>query len=90
METILQSAILVEGKIWTGNRHHNVIHKYCEQTENGRIPAQHIQGFVTSHFRFVDREEGARIALEAGQISELSYSPTELFSEDIWHGNMGG
>ncbi len=40
-----------------------------------------IQGFWTQDGRFVDREEAARIALEAGQTAEL-ISP--LFSENIF------
>jgi hypothetical protein len=41
-----------------------------------------IQGFWTQDGRFVDREEAANIALEAGQISKI---PAEVFtSENLW------
>ena len=43
-----------------------------------------IQGFLTSKNRFVDRKEGAKIALEAKQIKELKFSKTDLYSEDIY------
>lgn len=44
---------------------------------------EHTQGFMTNLGRFVDRKEGARIALECGQITEL-LSGDELYSEDIF------
>lgn len=40
------------------------------------------QGFVTSRGRYVNREEGARIAAAAGQIKNKKQ--TVLCSEDIW------
>jgi len=45
------------------------------------------QGFLTSEGRFVDRIEAAGIALAAGQIAQLRWGE-ELFSEDLWHGNL--
>lgn len=39
------------------------------------------QGFLTNLNRFVDREEGAKIAYAAGQIAEVS---DMLFSEDLY------
>ena len=43
------------------------------------------QGFLTSSNRFVDRKEAAKIALEAGQITELKYgNENELYSEDLY------
>jgi hypothetical protein len=42
-----------------------------------------IQGFVTDEGRFVDRLEGAAIALAAGQIAALKWPP-DLYSEDLW------
>lgn len=39
------------------------------------------QGFMTNRLRFVDRNEAAYIAYEAGQIQ---YRKPKLFSEDIW------
>lgn len=41
------------------------------------------QGFTTSSGRYVDRIEGAAIAIAAGQITELKWPPN-LFSEDLW------
>lgn len=42
------------------------------------------QGFLTSRGRFVNRVEAGKIAIAAQQIEELSYSDTDLFSEDLY------
>ena len=42
---------------------------------------EHEQGFLTNKNRFVDREEGAKIAFESGQIKE---ELIRLFSEDLY------
>lgn len=40
-----------------------------------------VQGFLTSHNRFVGRQEAAKLAFHNGQIGEPK---EELFSEDLW------
>lgn len=59
-------------------RHHNLF-----AIAAGR-PDQ--SGFLTSAGRFVDRVEGLRLALAAGQplIDHSSRHATQLFSEDLW------
>lgn len=42
-----------------------------------------IQGFLTDKNMFVDRYEGARIALESGQIEKLQFGK-KLYSEDLY------
>lgn len=42
-----------------------------------------VQGFLTNLNRFVDRKEGAKIALNNGQIDKLSYGK-QLYSEDLY------
>lgn len=42
------------------------------------------QGFVTNNFRFVDREEGLKIAKEANQIIRQAGDPDYLSSENLW------
>lgn len=45
-----------------------------------------VHGFMTSHGRFVDRQEAARLVVETGQGSPRlweGYAPA-LFSEDMW------
>jgi hypothetical protein len=84
MERIKEAAILHEGKVYTGRRHCNIIHAIVQQTGCKRVPATSPQGFVTEEGRFVDREEGAKIALACGQIKKLKYNSRDLFSEDLY------
>lgn len=54
---------------------HNV--KYDKKTA--------VQGFLTDDFRFVDRYEAKKIAVEANQlIVPIEKTFAELYSEDMW------
>lgn len=60
-----------------GMRHHDIFRRFGDEMD----PHMEAQGFYTSKGRFVGREEAAKIAYAAGQIS----SPTnKLFSEDLY------
>lgn len=64
------------------NRHGDIIK--CIVTDLSMEDAHDFdQGFITSEGRYVDRREGAAIAIAAGQITELQ-CPPNLFSEDLW------
>lgn len=78
-ERIEMSAVLHEGSIYTGKRHPDAIRLAVEKT--GKKPINRELGFVTNTGRFVSREEAAKIALSAGQITEAK---DKLFSEDLW------
>ncbi len=84
---IKSSAIKLEdGRIITGPRHHNIIKKCIIELE--MVPPIHgEQGFVTDIGVFLNREDAAIHALEIGQIKELKFNSTQLFSEDIWPTN---
>jgi hypothetical protein len=86
MERIKESAILFlpNGKVYTGKRHHDCIRKIVEETGIRPVKAENPQGFVTEEGRFVDRVEGGRIAIAAGQIKELKYHHEDMFSEDLY------
>ena len=43
---------------------------------------------MTSEGRFVDREEGKKIAFNVGQSSEETIIATRLTSEDLWRGSI--
>jgi len=45
---------------------------------------EYIHGFLTTTNLFVERIEGAQIALGCAQINKLNYSNTKLFSEDLY------
>ena len=81
------------GLLFTGWRHCDcfvTLHAWSDRlSEEERIAvgeeqiAGLRQGFMTSTGRFVDREEGARIAIEAGQVEEGNLRGC-LFSEDLY------
>lgn len=83
---IAAAAILERGRVWTGTRHHLIIRDIVEARgkEEGYVSGE--QGFVTDDGRFVEREEAAKIAFEAGQIPEPK---KYLFSEDVFKVNEG-
>jgi hypothetical protein len=74
------------GIVVCGRRHHNCYYTAWGLNE-GHVEHLHeannkaIQGFLTSDDRFVDRKEGAKIAMEYGQITQ---STDCLFSEDLY------
>lgn len=76
---IVNSAVLHNGIIYTGKRHHNIFQSTYPLgcIKNG------IQGFVTDTGKFVDRIEAAKIAIECGQIEKTKWG-NELYSEDLW------
>ena len=81
---IMFAAILVDGLIFLGKRHHNIIQTLAECGYSSKTIQQSPQGFVTSIGGFVGREEAAQIALDCGQIDKLKFSSRELFSEDLY------
>ncbi|MFA6046456.1 MAG: hypothetical protein WC718_15835 [Phycisphaerales bacterium] len=82
--TIERAAIRWGGRVWSlprPARHHDVIALIHRAT--GAMGIDDVQGFVTSTGRFVDRKDGAEIALASGQVEALRWPPN-LFSEDLW------
>lgn len=80
MTKIKCAAVIHCGRIFLGRRHGDAIKIAVEQT--GIKPVQvDSQGFITEEGKFVDRQEAARIAFEAGQISQPK---EELYSEDLY------
>jgi hypothetical protein len=73
-----------KGLVFCGLRHHNCIYTMggitgLKESETG----ERVQGFLTNKNRFVDRIEGADIAIKAGQIESLKWGK-QLYSEDLW------
>jgi hypothetical protein len=65
--TIVKAAIKVNGKIYEGYRHGNIMQDFWEDNPKTKIEFED-QGFLTSEGEFVSRTEAANIAFEAGQI----------------------
>lgn len=86
MVEIISAAVEYQGLIFSAPRpmrHHHIVHAMY----NMGLPkaAQRVQGFLTSDGRFVDRQEGVRIALAAGQVEPGKlHLPEKLLSEDLW------
>jgi hypothetical protein len=74
-----------KGIVFCGWRHSNCIYQMAALTGLSDHQAGHgEQGFLTNQNRFVDRIEGAKIALKCGQITKLEYSKDTLYSEDLY------
>ncbi len=71
------------GFVICGRRHHNCFAILGQVLQPNKEYKQldDKQGFLTNLNRFVDREEGGKIAFEAGQTDALV---KKLFSEDLW------
>jgi len=69
------------------NRHHDVL-KLIPQELRNQVYESRVEGFCTSHDRFVDRHEAAVVAIRAGQSLDRAPTATHwkhgLFSEDVW------
>lgn len=82
-ERIAAAAIRMNGVVFTGIRHHLIIHDmvhtgFCTQVHGE-------QGFITTTGRFVDRHDALVIAHNADQIKHpLLHRPAQLFSEELW------
>jgi len=72
------------GFVVTGLRHCNCFEILARIYPNREYLKNYRDGFLTSDNRFVNRQEAAIIAIKAGQIKELTYSKTDLFSEDLY------
>lgn len=86
-ERIVAAAIQYAGIVFSiapPARHHNVIRLMMRLDLDLEAVRLQNQGFLTSHGRFVDRYEGAKIARAAGQIIREPTPPDMLTSEDVW------
>ena len=82
---------ITEGIVLLGHRHGDIIKNLgnllgLRSVENGENSVgEYEQGFLTNKNRFVDRKEGAEIAINANQIKDLErFNPNQLFSEDLY------
>jgi len=86
METISAAAIKAGDLVISvpqPGRHHHVLHE-MDRLGLDAIVHGKLQGFITSSGRFVDREEGCRLAEAAGQIRHKTGPADVLFSECMW------
>jgi hypothetical protein len=83
---IKEAAIRLEGKVFTGWRHVDILHANADSRDGIIVSsiAAGEHGFVTNEDEFLNREQAAEHALKCGQIEKLKYSKTQLFSEDLY------
>lgn len=75
-----------------GYRHENirelVRHFVMDEWDKEFVIIEQLEGFLTNKNRFVTREEGAKIAFDAGQLlpnpDGLTIIPDRLYSEDLY------
>jgi hypothetical protein len=73
---------LANGYIIRGHRHDDCIKNAIARKAEAD---GHIQGFLTTHERFVTRQQGARLQRAAGRVSVNTGAFTDfLFSEDLY------
>ena len=76
------------GLVFCGHRHMQCMYTMCSITGLRSVPVEvgeFIQGFLTSKNRFVDREEGLKLAILSEQVVENeTINNFKLFSEDLW------
>lgn len=63
------------------NRHHNILNLLNDIGYSWPITGE--QGFLTDTGIYLNRLDGAALALKNGQVKKLN-SPPKLFSEDLW------
>lgn len=82
METCVCAAIqLADGRVIRGHRHHDCIET---ATLLNAEKTSHVQGFLTSQGRFVDRQEAMVLQKTVGIKSICGYRGDILFSEDLY------
>ncbi len=85
-------AIMHNGVMHTGtpgkDRHHDLIHKIAQMMPIKRIVGE--QGFVDEKFKFYNRMDAARHAIDCKQVImgqakiRHEFNGRELYSEDLW------
>jgi hypothetical protein len=79
---IKEAAIKLNGIVYTGRRHHEIIRELARRGFD--IPILGEQGFVTDTGEFLTRRQAGRLAIESGQVEELKFHKYDLFSEDLY------
>ena len=83
---LVASAVVHQGKVFTGRRHSDAISKAILETGVG--PVCGCQGFVNEEGTFYDRHTAALMAEAGGQlkpgISLMPYTGKVLMSDDLW------
>jgi len=82
-EKIKSAAIMADGHIFVGDRHDLIFRIMSKFGVERLIAIRGKQGFITTLNRFVDREEGLKIAERENQILKKHFPLDQLLSEDM-------
>jgi hypothetical protein len=79
---IVKSAIIYNGKIFTGSRHPGIMKEIRDVFGSDIKIKSNMQGFITDDNKFLSRDSARDHARECNQISEKFNKV--LTSEDLW------
>lgn len=83
MRYVICAAVKYGDKIWLGKHHGDILQNmYKENPHEPERVDQSMQGFIGNHGEFLTRQEAAKMAFEAGQITEWKEGQI-LLSEEI-------
>jgi hypothetical protein len=74
---IVKAAIKKGDQVYTGSRHHLIIHEHRGMFKT----KDSVQGFITDTGEFLNRQQASEHAFNCGQIKE---NVGNLLSEDLW------
>ena len=87
MAMVVMSAIRLEGKVYTGRRHHNILQD-ADKVHGLGFGGLRLgeQGFVDDAGTFLDREEARKHFIACGQVPARGTltGTTRLYSEDLY------
>ncbi len=69
-----------KGIVFTGRHHLQCMYQAYQLTGKRQCELVEYSGFLTSHNRWLTRDEAGQVAFEAGQIDK----PMHLYSEYLW------
>lgn len=81
---IRHAAILKDGIIYIGHRHHDCIRVMSDCGMPWPVDKGGEQGFITVYGEFVDRQEAFVLAKKYGQLRSKIHEPGTLYSEDLY------
>ena len=81
VDMIVAAAIRQDGKIYTGKRHAEIIHKMAETLP---IPIKGEQGFIDDLGNFLDRHAAGEHAIACNQIGTMHWPGMGLDSVEVF------
>ena len=80
---VVASAVLRDGKLWTGHRHWNIISMVYQDTGSCDQVLGSEQGFIADTGLFLTRPQAIGVAYDNDQLQD-GWNKGTLTSEDLW------